>query len=142
MLEKGKGPYIEKLRIIQLVESDYNFVLGEVWGKRLGRHCQKGKLLDPAQFATRGQICNSAALTTCLYYDIHRQTKETAAIAMLDAKACFDRNLHSLSIPVNEKYGIPRAASMFLYRALRAMSFKVGTAHGVSTESFSVLQNS
>jgi len=102
MLEKGKGPYIEKLRIIQLVESDYNWVLGEIWGKRLGRHCQKEHSLHPAQFATRGQICNSAALTTCLFFDIHRQTKVTSAVAMLDAKACFDRNLHAMSIPVTE----------------------------------------
>ena len=38
MLEKGKGRFIENLRIIQLVEADLNFVLHVFWGKRLPRH--------------------------------------------------------------------------------------------------------
>jgi len=141
MLEKGKGPYIEKLRIIQIAESDFNFVLGLLWGKRLGKQCQTEKLLEPSQYATRGQICNSAALTTCLYFDIHRQTREPAAAVMLDAVACFDRHLHALSIPVTMKYGMPKAAALFLYNALRSLKFKVNTAHGVSDASFAVLDN-
>jgi hypothetical protein len=60
---------------------------------------------------------------------------------MLDAKACFDQNLHAMSIPVNEKKGIPRTTSIFLYRALRAIKFRISTAHGVSDQSFSVLDN-
>ena len=142
MLEKpGKGPYLEKLRIIQLVESDLNFVLGLIWGKRLGKKVVQEKLIEATQFATRGQLCTSAALTTCLFNDIHRQTRETAATAMLDAKACFDRNLPALSIPVSRKYGVPQEAALFLFRALRAMHFRIRTAHGTSVKSFSAMDN-
>jgi hypothetical protein len=142
MLEKpGKGPYLKKLRIIQLVESDLNFVLGLIWGRRLGRKCQLDKSLEATQFATGGQLCNSAALTTCLFYDIHRQSREPAASAMLDAKACFDRNLPALAIPVSRKYGVPEEAALFLFRELRATSFRIRTAHGVSTASFAVMDN-
>jgi hypothetical protein len=35
MLEKGKGRYIENLRIIQLCKADLNFVLHVIWGNRL-----------------------------------------------------------------------------------------------------------
>ena len=45
MLEKGKGPFIEKLRIIQIAESDFNFVLGLLWGRRLSQKCQTEKLM-------------------------------------------------------------------------------------------------
>ena len=109
MLEKGKGPGLENLRIIQLVESDLNFILGRVWGKRL---CTPAKCLDRAQYATTGQLCHSAALTTVLFCDVHRQTREQAALAMLDARACFDRDLPALSIPVNMKFGLPREAAL------------------------------
>ena len=142
MLEKpGKGPYLEKLRIIQLVESDLNFVLGLIWGKRLGKKVVLDKSIEATQFATRGKLCNSAALTTCLFNDIHRQTRDPAATAMLDAKACFDRNLPALSIPVSQKFGIPQDAALFLFRTLRAMHFRIRTAHGTSVKSFSAMDN-
>jgi hypothetical protein len=139
MLEKGKGPGLENLRIIQIVESDLNFILGRIWGKRF---CTPRQGFDPAQYATKGQLCHSAALTTVLFCDIHRQTREEAAVAMLDARACFDRNLPALSIPVSLKFGLPKEAALFLYRTLRGMSFRVATAYGVSLESFSAMQNS
>ncbi len=34
MIEKGKGRFIDNLRIIQLVEADLNFVLHTIWGYR------------------------------------------------------------------------------------------------------------
>ena len=97
--------------------------------------------MEPSQFATRGQICNSAALTTCLFFDIHRHTGVPAAFTMLDAVSCFDRHLHALSIQVTRKYGAPKAAARFMYNALHAISFCVSTAHGVSAASFAVLGN-
>jgi hypothetical protein len=35
MIEKGKGIFIENLRIIQLVQADLNFILHVIWGNRL-----------------------------------------------------------------------------------------------------------
>ena len=35
MLEKGKGPAIENLRIIQLLEADMNWLLRFLWGRQL-----------------------------------------------------------------------------------------------------------
>ena len=110
--------------------------MGETWGK-----CWADKTIEPSQFATSGQLCTSAALTTCLFYDIHRQTREPAATAMLHATACFDRNLPALSIQVTRKYGMSQEAALFLFRALQAMRFRVRTSHGTSTESFSVMDN-
>jgi hypothetical protein len=37
-IDKGKGRYVENLRIIQLCEADLNFVLHTIWGHRLIRH--------------------------------------------------------------------------------------------------------
>jgi hypothetical protein len=35
MIEKGKGRYIDNLRIIRLCEADLNFILHTIWGNRL-----------------------------------------------------------------------------------------------------------
>ncbi len=35
MIEKGKGNYIENLRIIQLCQADLNFILNVIWGNRM-----------------------------------------------------------------------------------------------------------
>jgi hypothetical protein len=48
MLEKGKGHFIEHLRIIQLCEADLNFALNIIWGKRLIQTATSHKALDTA----------------------------------------------------------------------------------------------
>jgi hypothetical protein len=69
MLEKGKGRYVEHLRIIQLCEADLNFVLKIIWGYRLIRSAQKEKQLDLSQYAVPGQTCHSAVWNKTLYCD-------------------------------------------------------------------------
>ena len=59
MLEKGKGCFIENLRIIQLVEADLNFILHVFWGKRLTRHAVNNNALHQSQFALPGQTCQT-----------------------------------------------------------------------------------
>ena len=60
MLEKGKGRYIEHLRIIQLCEADLNFTLNAIWGYRLIRTALKNQAMDDIQCALPGQTCQSA----------------------------------------------------------------------------------
>ena len=59
MLEKGKGCFIENLRIIQLVKVDLNFILHVFWGKRLTRHAVNNNALHQSQFALPGQTCQT-----------------------------------------------------------------------------------
>ena len=64
MIEKDKGsPKIHRLRVIQLFESDFNFALQTVFGKRMmdfsAKHCNLNKL----QYGSRaGKLCQSAIL--------------------------------------------------------------------------------
>jgi hypothetical protein len=46
MQEKGKGRFIEHLRIIQLCKADLNFVLHTIWGNRLIQHAKKHSALS------------------------------------------------------------------------------------------------
>jgi hypothetical protein len=67
MLEKGKGRFIENLRIIQLCEADLNVVLHTIWGHQLIRNATSHLALDKSQYAVPGQTCNNAVLNKVLF---------------------------------------------------------------------------
>ena len=140
MLEKGKGPYIDKLRIIQLVEADLNWIFSLIWSKRLEYKLTKEQLLDSCQFATQGQRCQSAALNIRLVNDIQRQVHESAALESTELKMCFDRSLPAMVITVSMRMGIPETAAHFLYRTLYSQSFQV-TGYGILEECYSAMED-
>lgn len=55
MIEKGKGPHIDKLRIIQLVEADLNWIFSLIRSKWLEYKLTNEDLLDKCKFATNQQ---------------------------------------------------------------------------------------
>lgn len=56
MLEKGKGPGIENLRIIQLLEADMNWLLRYLWGRKLNYHAQQEGAYSEDQYAAPGKL--------------------------------------------------------------------------------------
>ena len=84
---------MERLRVIQLFEAGYNFVLRVIWGRRLVWSAQKFGIYMPAQRAQQGNLCITAALNKVLSYDMIRQTKKIAASFDNDAKGCYDKNV-------------------------------------------------
>jgi hypothetical protein len=136
MIEKGKGQYIEHLRIIQLCEADLNFLLNIIWGYRLTRHAMKHQHLNESQYALPGKTCNSAVWNKLLYCDLMRQTLSPGIMSDYDATAAFDRVLHSMSILTCRRIGLPHEASIFLYNLLNNMEFHLVTGYGVSATSF------
>jgi hypothetical protein len=137
MLEKGKGRYIENLRIIQLCEADLNFVLHVLWGNRLIRRACKHKALNPSQFALPGQTCNNAVLNKVLFFDLSRQTLSPGVLTDFDAKAAFDRVITGLSVATCKRVGLPIIAGHFMFHLLKHMTFHLVTGFGVSTETYS-----
>jgi hypothetical protein len=107
MLEKGKGRFIDNLRIIQLCEADLNFVLHCIWGHHLIRHASNNKLLNTSQYTIPGQTCNNAVLSKTLFLDLSRQTLTPGVLSDFDATAVFDRVLIELSIITYQRVGLP-----------------------------------
>ena len=136
MLEKGKGHRIDKLRILQLVEADLNFVLKLLWGSRLNQAAYKNNLYNESQYAIIGKTCTSAIFNKVLFADLTRQTKRPASMMDNDNAAAFDRVLPALSIVTCRRLGLPKSAAIFLFTLLRAMEFKVGTGHGISDNTY------
>jgi hypothetical protein len=71
LIEKGKGRYVEDLRIIQLWEADLNFVLHAIWGHRLIQHALQHRGLDLAQYALPGQTCYNVVLNKTYFWMYH-----------------------------------------------------------------------
>jgi hypothetical protein len=145
MLEKRKWSHIKKLRIIQLVEADLNWIFTLIWSKWLEYKSVPDVvihyLIDSCQFATGGLRCQSAALNIRLFNEIQRQAHEQAAIVSTDLKACFDRSLPAMVISVSHWVGIPETAADFLYCTMCSQSFQVGTGHKISEESYSIMDD-
>lgn len=136
MIEKGKGNYIENLRIIQLCEADLNFILNILWGNRMIHAALKHNALNDSQFALPGNTCHSAVWNKVLYCDLLRQTLQPGIMTDYDATAAFDRVLHTMSIVTCRRFGMPQSACLFLYNLLHNMEFHVITGLGHSQTSF------
>lgn len=136
MLEKGKGKYIENLRIIQLCEADLNFTLNIIWGYRLIRHATRHNALNTSQYALPGLTCNSAIWNKVLFCDLLRQTLSTGIMTDYDATAAFDRVLHSMSILSCRRLGLPMTSCLFMYNLLQNMEFHLITGFGPSAATF------
>jgi len=98
MLEKGKGRFIENLRIIQLCEADLNFVLHVIWGHQLICHAKKHRALSSSQYAIPGETCNDTVLNKVLFCDLSRQSLSPGVLTDFDATAAFDRAIAGVSI--------------------------------------------
>jgi len=118
MLEKGKGPAIENLRVIQLLEADLNWLLRFLWGKQLDRHAFDSGVYNEAQFASPGKLCQSAILNKVLFFDILRQNRHYGALIDNDATAAFDRVLPALCVVTCRQLGMPKQAQRFFFKML------------------------
>jgi hypothetical protein len=136
MLEKGKGRYIENLRIIQLVEADLSFVLHVFWGHRLPRHALQHNALNKSQYALPGQTCQNVSWSKALFLDLTRQALIPGTMTDYDATAAFDRVLTSMALITYERMGLPRTASLFMYNLLKNMEFQLITGFGKSEISY------
>mmetsp|Transcript_20247 Transcript_20247/g.28846 ORF Transcript_20247/g.28846 Transcript_20247/m.28846 type:complete len:299 (+) Transcript_20247:1613-2509(+) len=141
MLEKGKGPAIENLRIIQLLEADMNWLLRSLWGRRLNHHAQAEGIYSEDQYAAPGKLCWSAILNKVIYFDLLRQMRHCGALMDNDATAAFDRVLPALCVVTCRQLGMPKTAQRFFFTLLRQMEYTVTTAHGTSSATYFATAN-
>ena len=92
-LEKISGsPYIDKLRMIVLLEYDMNLQFGITINRQMTWKAEDTGALDTIpQFGTRPgfQAISAVILKTCTF-DIIQTRKENATMTTLNAKSCFD----------------------------------------------------
>ena len=137
MLKKLATPRWEKLRIIQLLEGDFNGGLRYLFGRRLMRYADKHKISTDSTYGGRtGKNCHDALLRLQLAKEYLRIMRIPSIGVDVDASACFDRQLRNLIGALNRRSGAPKEMNQCQTRTLGQMTHKVKTAQGVSDGAF------
>ena len=138
MLEKSAkfGPRLDKLRVIHLLEADYNFILKLIWGRRLIHKAMDNRLILAAQHARPGHIAQSTVLSKVIGYDLIRLAKLTAASMDNNAAGCYDKIVAAHGMLCCRRLGLPKSAAKMLTIILNNTVYFFRTGHGVSARSY------
>jgi hypothetical protein len=139
MLEKIPNcPHISKLRIIHLIESDFNMTMGILWGKRL---MAKGEELhqfgEEQRLARKNKQCTDVLLLKHLTYSTARLAKANGTTFDNDAKSCYDRIVMLFASLASQRLGMPAKACKFFLQTLSEVQYRTSKAHGISDSTYS-----
>ncbi len=138
MLEKEPGnPKIHRLRIIALIESDFNQSQRILIARRLSHRMEDINIIPDMQYGSRpGKLCISPVLNKQLTYDIVRQTKQTIAVIENDAVGCYDRLMNPLILLGMRWLGVPESLAKSIALTWSHTTHLIKTQFGVSTVSY------
>ena len=142
MIEKQPGyPLISKLRALHLFESDFNLLVGILWGRRLLYHGENKGIINEAQYGSRpNKSTTEVLLFKHLTYGIWRMTKTDAASFDNDAKACYDRIVMLFGSLCSRHFGMPKPACEFLLTTMQQARYHIMTQQGMSDKSYGTTQ--
>jgi hypothetical protein len=139
MLDKKKGVIkVNKLRVILLMEGDLNCANKTIFGKRMMEFTEEqNEILEECVGSRRNHQASDVSLNRCIFCDIARQKKCSAAICCVDLEQCYDRIAHSIASLGARRWGVPQLAITCLLTTVQLMIFFLRTAHGDSDSFYS-----
>ena len=103
---KKDKPFITKLRIIELFETDFNSGLKFILGRKLLYHGEDHGINSSQTHGSRpGRAAHDALNITKLTYDIARLDRITMVSIFNDAEGCYDRMRHNLMMITTTRMG-------------------------------------
>jgi hypothetical protein len=133
MLEKVKGlRKIHRLRIIGLLEADFNTALKFFFAKQLMKNAEQTDLCEE-QWARANRTAMDPALRKILGFEYSRLMYITITLLANDMTACFDRMVPDISSIIARKYGISKGIMRCRNKVIESMQHHIQTAHGDST---------
>jgi hypothetical protein len=135
MLEKITGkPMLHKLRVIHILEADYNLALKLIFGKRLLQNCEKYDTLGNLQDGFRkGRSTMRTLLLNEITNDYNKRLRVNNYVGMTDISGCFDRIVAPVISILNIKNGCPTNAVEMHASTLEQAQYYLKTKSGVST---------
>ena len=137
MLEKDLGnPWIHRLRIIELFDSQVNAGFQLFIGQKMVWEAVENDRLHPASFgSTPGKMAASAVLLKVLSVDQLKVERRAGGLFDCDATGCYDRILPPVAAIHLQALGLAHSIAVFLARLMFVAKRQVKTKHGVSKKS-------
>ena len=126
---------MEKLRLILLMEADYNANNKEIIGNRMMGMVQEYSLMMEEIFSELGWMAEDGALSKILFYDIVRQCRLSAAISSVDMANCYDSITHAIAFLIFQACGVPVEGVEVMLSAIQDMKYFLCMAFGDSKNS-------
>ena len=127
---------VESMRTITWFSADFN-LNNKLLGKRIMAQAEKHKVLEQEQFGSRkNHRSNMVSLNHRLMFDLCWQRRQSLAIALVDAKSCYDRIVHNVANICLCRIDIPMEPLLCMFKTLQAAHHHVMTAFGVSEETY------
>jgi ribonuclease HI len=142
-IEKIPGkPLLHKLRIIHLIESDFNLMIGILWGRRLMKNAEKLKMLGGEQQGSReDRSAPEVLVQKQTIYSILRMARYNGATFDNDAKSCYDRIVMLVASLASQRAGMTKAACELFLSTLDKVQYHIKTNLGISEESYSTTED-
>jgi hypothetical protein len=98
MLEKTLGvALVTKLRAILLMEGDFDTTNKIIYGVRMLNNARAHNFMPEEILRRKNHMANNGRLCKTLFYNIARQTRVPAAIALVDASNCNGSIAHAMA---------------------------------------------
>jgi hypothetical protein len=114
------------------MEADFNAMNKEVYGVRMLDNARRYNLIPEEIFSKKNRTANDGGLAKTLFYDIARQMRAPAAIALVDAANCYDRIAHAMASLIFQSFGVKSTAVSAMLETIQEMKFFLRTAYGDS----------
>lgn len=137
MIEKIPGlSRLDKLRVIHLIEVDYNLILKIIWARKTVWNSHNKRLLNNGQAGSRpGCRAIDVAVQKEMRYNYSKLTRTDLLTIDNDAKSCFDRILCNVAMLISQYFGISSQLCDLQATTLQQTVFKIRTALGDSEDS-------
>ena len=134
LIEKIPGlPLDSKLRVIHLIESDFNLLIGMLWGRRMIWEGEDKDRFHEGQGGSRpGRRAQEQVMQKHSIFSILRMSQINGSSFDNDAKSCFDRIVMPLASLCSQQLGMPIQACELFLKTLSSMKYHVKTKHGIS----------
>ncbi len=105
------------------MEGDFNAVNKMVYGMGMLKNVRDHNLMPKEIFSKKNRMADDGTLCKTLFYNITRQARVPAAIALVDASNCYDRIAHAMALLVFQAFGVPTTAIKTMLEAIENMKF-------------------
>jgi hypothetical protein len=116
------------------MEADLNCSTKTVFGIRMLDEARRQNLMTEEVLSERNKMADDGTLTKVLTYNIIRQTRRSAGLALVDADNCYDRIAHAIASLVFQALGVPLSASEAMLTTIQEMKFFFQAGFGDSTD--------